>query len=284
MLLKRSVLIGVVVLLESFAMLVLAQSKLAIPDTDYDRVFNTRYTYIGIPIRDSVYLYAPSRSSSPTNWSLIESISIPRGTLALDGNIRKNIFMTKEEIIFEELGQYDTLRFQAELPPINPRLWIRGPQSTEADTYFLSGEKNISYYREYDESKDRLVWKISDQLSPYLFKENRTQPLLTETADFKRLYSFTTGGGVLYIAALFDQWFSFYRYPTVHDELLGDEIMEPSDMSFSIPDGAVTAFVYDSKYIAVVLKEQIEFYDFDQARKKWIKAERIKPLRFAELD
>lgn len=192
--------------------------------------------------------------------------------------------MTKEAIIFEELGRYDTLHFQIELPRIDTRLWIRGPQSTEVDSYFLSGEKNVCYYREYSEEEERLVWQISDRMNPHLFKENRTQPVLTDSAGFHKLYSFVPRGGSVYIAALFDQWISFYRYPTVHDALLGDEIVEPSKLSFPLPEGTVTAFIYDFRYIAVVSQEQIDFYDFDSEQKKWVRDDKIPPLRFAELN
>ena len=281
---KNSFLIFLLIVANSLTMVMLAQPKHKITDIDFCNIFNTQYTYIGIPIRDSVYIYAPPPSKSPTNWPLIDRLAIPKGTLAIDGNIRKSTFMTKEAIIFEESSRYDTLQFQTELPRIAPRLWIRGPHSTEAESYFLSGEKNVCYYREYNEREDRLVWQISDQLSPHLFKENRTQPVLTDTDGFHRLYSFVPSGGGMYIAALFDQRISFYRYPTVHDTLLGAEIVEPSELSFLLPRGTVTAFIYDFRYIAVVSQERVDFYDFDNVQKKWIKADGIPSLRFAHLN
>lgn len=266
------------------SLVAVAQSKHDIADIDLSNIYNTQYTYIGIPIRDSVYIYAPPSSKSPTNWSLKNRLAIPEGTIAMDGNIRKTTFMTEKSILFVEQDRYDTLQFSEALPRRDPRLWIRTPHSTEAGSYFLSGEKNVCYYREYNEREDRLVWQISDQLNPHLFKENRTQPVLTDTDGFHRLYSFVPGGGGMYIAALFDQRISFYRYPTVHDTLLGAEIVEPSELNFPLPRETVTAFIYDFKYIAVVSQERVDFYDFDKGQKKWIKADRISPLRFAHLN
>jgi len=263
-------------------MVLLAQSK-ADMDIDFTNIYNTHYTSIGIPVRDTVYIYDPPSSKSPANWSIIDSLAIPEGTIAMDGNIGKNIFMTKELVIFEQYGRYDTLRFQVGLPSIDPRLWIRTPHSTEVDSYFLSGEKNVSYYREYHEDEKRFVWHVSDQLNPHMFKENRTQPALTEKDGFHRLYSFIPGGSSEYLAAVFKHRIAFFRYPTVYDTLLGDKIIAPSELAFSLPQGTVTAFIYDFKYLAVVSSEQIDFYGFDRAQKKWKKAEGIPSLRFASL-
>ena len=265
-------------------MVAVAQSKHDIADIDLSNIYNTQYTYIGIPIRDSVYIYAPPSSKSPTNWSLKNRLAIPEGTIAMDGNIRKTTFMTEKSILFVEQDRYDTLQFSEALPRRDPRLWIRGPHSTEAEYSFLLGEKNVCYYRSYDETQDRIVWKVSDQLNPNMFVENRTQPVLTDTDGFHRLYSFVPGGGGMYIVALFDQRISFYRYPTVHDTLLGAEIVEPSELNFPLPRETVTAFIYDFKYIAVVSQERVDFYDFDKGQKKWIKADGISPLRFAHLN
>src|SRR5690606_20225689 len=118
----------------------------------------------------------------------------------------------------------------------------------------------------------------------HMFKENRTQPVLTEKDGFHRLYSFTPAGGSEYLAAVFKHRIAFFRYPTVHDALLGDKIIAPSELDFSLPQDAVTAFIYDFKYLAVVSPEQIDFYSFDRAQKKWKKAERSTPLRFATLN
>ncbi|RQP14778.1 MAG: hypothetical protein EAS52_16840 [Parapedobacter sp.] len=280
---KNGFLLLITIVAYSLSTVLLAQSKAGM-DIDFTNIYNTHNTSIGIPVRDSVYIYNPSSSKSPTNWSVIESLSIPEGTIAMDGNIGKNIFMTKETIIFEEYGRYDTLRFHAGLPPIDPRLWIRTPHSTEVESYFLSGEKNVCYYREYDEDQKQFVWQVSDQLNPHMFKENRTQPVLKDKDGFYKLYSFIPGGGSEYLAAVFKHRISFFRYPMLHDALLGDKIIAPSELDFTLPQGAVTAFIYDFKYIAVVSQEQIDFYGFDSAQKKWKKAKGIPSLRFASLN
>lgn len=184
----------------------------------------------------------------------------------------------------KEYGRYDTLRFHAGLPPTNPRLWICSPHSTGVESYFLSGEKNVCYYREYDEDQKQFVWQVSDQLNPHLFKENRTQPVLKDKDGFYKRYSFIPGGGSEYLAAVFKYRISFYRYPTIHDAQLRDKIIAPSELNFSRPQGAVTAFIYDFKYIAVVSQEQIDFYGFDRAQKKRSKAKGIPPLRFTSLN
>lgn len=227
----------IMVVAYSLPTVLLAQSKAGMV-IDFTNIYNTHYTSIGIPVRDSVYIYDPSSSKSPTNWSLIDSPAIPEGTIAMDGNIGKNIFMTNETIIFEEYGRYDTLRFHAGLPPINPRLWICSPHSTGVESYFLSGEKNVCYYREYDEDQKQFVWQVSDQLNPHLFKENRTQPVLKDKDGFYKRYSFIPGGGSEYLAAVFKYRISFYRYPTIHDAQLRDKIIAPSELNFSLPQGA----------------------------------------------
>lgn len=279
---KNGFLFLIMIVAYSLPTVLLAQSKAGM-DINFTNIYNTQYTCIGIPIRDSVYIYAPPSSKSPTNWSLIDCLAIPKGTIAMDGNIGKNIFMTKEMIIFEEYGRHDTLRFHDDLPPIDSRVWIHTPHSTETDSYFLSGEKNVCYYREYDESEKRFKWYITDQLSPYMFKENRTQPVLTDKDGFYKLYSFIPDGGSEYLAALFKYRISFFRYPMTQDTLLKDKIIEPSKLNFPLPQGAITAFIYDYKYVAVVLQGQIDFYGFDTKQKKWIKADRIPPFRFADV-
>src|SRR5690606_27469688 len=234
MMCKKGFLFLITVAAYSMPMVLLAQSKAGM-DINFTNIYNTHYTSVGIPVRHTVYIYAPSLSKSPTNWSLMDRLVIPEGTIAMDGNIGKNIFMTKETIIFEESGRYDTLRFHAGLPPIDPRLWICSPHSTAVDSYFLSGEKNVCYYREYDEDQKQFVWQVSDQLNPHMFKENRTQPVLTDKVGFYKLYSFIPGGGSEYLAAVFKYRISFFRYPTIHDAQLGDKIIASSELNFSLP-------------------------------------------------
>lgn len=279
---RNGLLILITIVVNSLPVVLLAQSKEA-TDINFTNIYNTQYTCIGIPVRDSVYVYAPPSSKSPTNWFLIDRLAIPEGTIAMDGNIGKNMFMTREMVIFEESGQYDTLHFNSELPSINPRLWVRTPHSTEPESYFLSGEKNVCYYREYNEAELRLKWYKSDQLSPYMFKENRTRPVLTDQDGFHKLYSYIASGGMEYLAAVFKHRISFYRYPMVQDSLLGDAIIEPADLNFPLPQGTITAFIYDFKYIAVVLQEQTVFYGFDKEQKKWIQNSNIPPFRFADM-
>src|SRR5690606_2910577 len=103
MMYKNGFLLLITIVAYSLSTVLLAQSKAGM-DIDFTNIYNTHYTSIGIPVRDSVYIYDPSLSKSPTNWSLIDSLAIPEGTIAMDGNIGKNIFMTKETIIFEEYG------------------------------------------------------------------------------------------------------------------------------------------------------------------------------------
>ena len=271
-------------LIVTSSLVTVAQSKHDIADIDLSNIYNTRYTYIGIPIRDSVYIYAPPSSKSSTNWSLKNRLAIPEGTIAMAGNIRKTAFMTEKCILFVEQGRYDTLQFSEALPRRDPRLWIRTLHSTEAEYSFLLGEKNVGYYRSYDEIQNRIVWKVSDQFNPNLFVENRTQPLLTDSNNFRRLYSFNPGGIWTYIAALYDHQISFYRYPTWYDTQFADEIIQGEELNFTLPKGCITAFIYDYKYIAVVSQEQISFYGFDKGQKKWIKASRPLSLRFGDLN
>lgn len=275
---------AIFLLIVTNSLVAVAQSKHDIADIDLSNIYNTRYTYIGIPIRDSVYIYAPPSSKSSTNWSLKNRLAIPEGTIAMAGNIRKTTFMTNNAVIFEEHDRYDTLHFQTEQPGFDPRRWIRTPHSTEAEYSFLLGEKNVGYYKSYDETQNRIVWKVSDQFNPNLFVENRTQPLLTDSNNFRRLYSFNPGGIWTYIAALYDHQISFYRYPTWYDTQFADEIIQGEELNFTLPKGCITAFIYDYKYIAVVSQEQISFYGFDKGQKKWIKASRPLSLRFGDLN
>lgn len=275
------ILIGMAV--NNLVTVALAQPRYSTSDVDFYNIFNMHYTSIGIPTGDSVHIYGRTSSTVSPGWCLIGSQVIPKGTISMSGNIGKTIFLTKEMVIFEESGRCDTLHFNSELPPINPRLWIRTPHSTEPESYFLSGEKNVCYYREYDETQKRFKWQISDQLNPYMFEENRTQPILNDTDGFYKLYAFIPGSGDEYLAALFKFRLSFYRYPMVHDSLRSDEILETSELNFPLPQGTITAFIYDFKYIAVVLQEQIDFYGFDKEHKKWIKEDGIPSLHFAGL-
>lgn len=278
MLYKNVFLILVMVVAHSLRTVLLAQSKAGL-EIDFTNIYNTHYTSIGIPVRDSVYIYNPPSSKSPTNWSHINRLVIPEGTVANDSNIGKNVFMTKEMVLFEECDRYDTLRFHIRLPSIGSCLWIRTPHSTEMDSYFLSGEKNISYYRKYHENEKWFVWQVSDQINPHIFKENRTQPVLNDKDSFYKLYSFIPAGGSEYLAAVFKHRISFFRFPTVHDALLGDKIIAPSKLDFALPQAALTPFIYNFKHLAVVSTGQIDFYGYDSAQKKWKKAEAIPSFR-----
>jgi len=42
--------------------------------------------------------------------------------------------------------------------------------------------------------------------------------------------------------------------------------------------------MYDFKYLAVALQEQVDFYEFDSAQNKWKKVEGILFLRFESLN
>lgn len=276
---KNGLIILIGILVNNLVTVALAQPRYRTTDIDFSNIFNMSYTSIGIPVGDSVHIYGRTPSIAPSGWRFIASEAIPKGTISISGNIRKTIFLTKKSILFKENSRYDTLCFNSGLKPIDPRLWVRTPNSTEAESYFLSGEKSVCYYREYDEAEKRFKWQISDRLNPYMFKENRTQPILNDQDGFYKLYSFIPGGGEEYLAALFKFRLSFYRYPMAHDSLRSD--VEPSELNFSLPQGTITAFIYDFKYIAVVLQEQIDFYGFDQEQKKWIKEDGIPPLRFA---
>lgn len=266
------------------SLVTVAQSKHDKTDIDLSNIFNTQYTYIGIPIGDRVYIYRPPSPKESANWSFVSGLTIPKGTITMGGNIRKTTFMTNNAVIFEEHGRYDTLQFQTEQLGFAPRRWIRTPHSTEAEYSFLLGEKNEGYYKSYDETQDRIVWKVSDQFNPNMFVENRTQPLLTDSNNFRRLYSFNPGGIWTYIAALYDHQISFYRYPTWYDTQFADEIIQGEELNFTLPKGCITAFIYDYKYIAVVSQEQIDFYDFDSDQKKWIKANEPLSLYFDDLN
>lgn len=280
---RNRVLIFVIIVLNGWVWNVLGQSKRAKEEIDFSNIFCARYTHVGIPAGDSVYFYRPTAKTASASWSSLAQSAIPNGAIAIDGNIRKNIFLTKEGVIFEESGRNDTLHFNSELPPTSPRLWIRTPHSTETDCYFLSGEKNVCYYQDYDEAEKRLKWYVSDQLNPYIFKENRMEPTLNDQDGFDKLYSFSVKGGAEYIAAVFKHQISFHRYPLVQDSLLSDIIIEPVALNFLLPEGTLTAFVYDYRYIAVVSQEQIDFYDFDKEQKKWIPYTPVPPLRFREV-
>lgn len=251
-------------------------------DIDLKGVFTQDYTCIGIPAKDSVYICILNSADSLPGWSCVERIAIPEGTIAIDGNISKVSFLSKTGLIFEELGRYDTLTFNNELPPIRPRLWIRGPHSTEADSYFLSGEKNVCYYRQFDEGSNRFKWHKSDQLNPYMFTENHTRPLLTDMEDFEKLYTFNAPGGE-YLAAVFKDHISFHRYATLQDSLLKHDIIDGGKIGFQLPGDAITAFVYNYKYIGVVTPGQIRFYQLDRESSKWVVDEQIPVLKFAEL-
>lgn len=97
---KNGFLLLIMIVAFSLPTVLLAQSKSGM-DIDFTKIYNTNYTSIDIPVRVSVYIYVPPSSKSPTNCSLTDNLATPEGTIAMDGNIGKNIFMTKEMIIFE---------------------------------------------------------------------------------------------------------------------------------------------------------------------------------------
>ncbi|WP_143037805.1 hypothetical protein [Paenimyroides marinum] len=92
-----------------------------------------------------------------------------------------------------------------------------------------------------------------------LYLNLESNVILTEKDGFHKLYLFISGGGNKYLAAVFEHWVSFFQYPTVYDALLRDKIIAPLKLNFSLPQGTVTAFIYDFKYMAVVLQERLIF-------------------------
>ncbi|MGV3762828.1 hypothetical protein [Parapedobacter sp.] len=78
---KNGFLFLIMIVAHSPATIALAQSKGGIDDIDFSRIFNTQYTCIGIPIKDSVYIYAPPSLEPSAGWSPIDSLAIPEGTV-----------------------------------------------------------------------------------------------------------------------------------------------------------------------------------------------------------
>ena len=89
---RSDLLIQITIVVNSLPMALLAQSTAGM-DINFTDIYNTRYTDIGIPIQDSVYIFAPPSSKSPAKWWLVDKFPIPEGTIAMDGNIGKSIFL-----------------------------------------------------------------------------------------------------------------------------------------------------------------------------------------------
>lgn len=236
---------------------------------DLPRTFNRSHTYIAIPTADYVYTYAPPKETSDV-WRLIDSALIPRGTIGIDGNIRKLHFLLEDRIIYQEYSVYDTLTFDDKFIRIDPRLWVRTPYSTERDVYFMENGMQIAYYSDGED------WFISDSMNPRLFRVNKTTPLLDEQEPFKKLYSFHLNDA-WYIAAVHRDRVSFHWYETVHDSL-NIQAEKPAQLTFELPQDALSVFVYDRCYLGVVFSNTILFYQFNTEEGQWEPNSRIKPF------
>ncbi|MDQ3535447.1 MAG: hypothetical protein M3421_07445 [Bacteroidota bacterium] len=232
-------------------------------------VFNRSYTYIGIPAGDYVYTYAPPAVTSDA-WRLIDSTLIPKGTISIDGNIRKLHFLLEDRVIYKEHSSYDTLIFNDKFIRIDQKLLVRSPYSTEKDVYFMRNGKQVGYY------SDGGHWFISDTTDQWVLQENKMVPPFDGQQPFKKLYSFAKDDA-RYIAVVYEDRVSFHWFETVVDSV-NVRATKPEFLTFELSSDALTVFVYDQRYLGVVFPGRILFYQFDAERGQWVAYSRLKPF------
>ncbi|SEM67285.1 hypothetical protein SAMN05216436_106171 [bacterium A37T11] len=237
---------------------------------NYKNIFATAYTYVGIPKKDSLYVYGLSKDE----WKTIKSFKIPKGTKAFDGNLRSVLFLLEDKIIIKEYYncaeycQSDTVVLKDAYKKISNKNWIRGINTTEAEFGLLDKEKELTIYKDDEE------WKVSDQLNPNLYKENKTNPELRDNMKFDKLYNF---GETQYLVTVNNREVRFYPYVFTIDKL-NEGMVNYKILNIDLPKDVITAFIYDFTQMGWVYKDRIEFYKFDASQQAWVKDASIKTL------
>ncbi|MBK1440822.1 hypothetical protein JHJ32_12555 [Parapedobacter sp. ISTM3] len=261
--------------------------SLAIAQTtiNHENIFSLRHTCVGIPEDDKLRIYALKKR----NWQLMDSIPLPKDYKALDGNIRRVYILMENQMVFH--GFYgepkDTLLFSDSIKMNGITHWIRTPHSTEKDIWIYENERIAAYVKD---GEKWLKIDMYEHLSRMLNNEG-VKPLIKEnvTRPFKKLYSFENEAGE-HTVAVHDDKMIFYRYelPAVYrearnidfEEKYGHSLPSPKEMEFVLQDGAITAFVYDRRMVAVVFPGLIRFYRYDFGRKKWTQIPDVPDLAY----
>lgn len=250
---------------------------------DHENIFSLFHTRIGIPEGDKLRIYAPKKQ----DWELLDSITLPKNYLGIDGNIRRVYILMENKMEFH--GFYgerkDYLMFNDSINMNGTSHWIRTPYTTEKDIWIYKNERIITYV------KDGETWFKIGVREPISHIPNNedTVPLIKgdNALSFKKLYSFENEAGE-YVAAIYTHHVNFHRYelPKIYLEALKIDFMEkyqyslpsPKEMKFILPEEAITAFVYDRQMIAVVFPIFIRFYKFNFGQKKWVQNSEIPDL------
>lgn len=251
--------------------------------TDHTNIFSLQHNRVGVPQGDSVYIYALQQGS----WSVMDTVDVTRDYIGLDGNIRRIYVLMQDRIAF--LGfhgeQNDTLRFSDTIPAPTARHWIRTPYSTEKDIWVYEGERQVTYVNEGGE------WYTIDmggRISA-IFGEKEDRPLFVqdELAKVEKLYAFTNNAGE-HIAAVYGDRVIFRRYAIPEEyrlameldfqERFGQTLPSQEEMTFSLTDDAITAFIYDQRMIAVVYTGHIRFYHYNFEKKEWLENPQVPDL------
>ncbi|MFT4205428.1 MAG: hypothetical protein QM610_16110 [Chitinophagaceae bacterium] len=241
-------------------------------DVNYKNIFNTGYTSVGVPKGDSVFVYS---MDSDSTWQNTAAFSIPKGAIAVDGNIRRVLFLLADRAIVQEYyncGKYcirDTLQFSEDIKPISSKNWIRSIPSTESDLGVLDGEKTVAIY------KDGGKWQRSDKLNP-IYKANKTNPEVNSGMTFDKIYTFAQDQ---FLMTVNGKEVRFYPYEFSIPQL-NQERIPYQKLNIDLPEHVLTAFVYDESQLGFVYRDRIEFYRFDSKRFVWEKKNECKPLYF----
>ena len=245
----------------------LAQKKI-----DFDNIFNTRNSYVGVPTADRVFIYAYSEG----RWDAVDTLKIPENCRAIDGNIRRVLFLTDDKMMIAQnddcdtFCEKDTLKFGGKFEKISPGNWLRNGFSTEADYGYLKNEKNVAVYKNGDK------WSVSDQLNPNLFKENKTNPVLTSSMPHHKIYLYDQDS---YLMSVDKRKARFYRYELTLAKA-NEQALRPEQLNLDLPKDVLTVFVYDNTRLGWVYKNMIDFYEFDETLAQWQKCANLKPLDF----
>lgn len=265
--------------------LFISSSAQAQQGIDYTNIFSLQHNRVGVPKGNQLCIYA----IRDEEWTVADSISLPDNYKALDGNIRRVYILMDDSMVFH--GFYgettDSLRFDGDLPSPTQENWIRTPYSTEKDFWVYDNGREVGVM------KDGGEWykvDMHERLSA-LNNGDNLPPLLSEQAgeSVLKLYSFDIHAEDHVVAVHADR-ITFHRYMLKSDyseaiqidfkERYGHPYPTAADMEFSLHDDALTAFVYDRKYIAIVTAIKIQFYSFDLENNTWILDPRIPELYF----
>lgn len=269
---RKKVLFIVFLCLMNFASF--AQSK----SINYENIFGTAFTYVGIPNEDSLYIFGLKEKQ----WQQVYSFKIPDNTVALDGNERRVFFLTDKEMIVQHyyncgsLCGKDTLRLSDIKGEIISKHWLRNISSTESDFAVFQFSALQYYYQNGD------GWNAKLFSNPFE-KTEKKNPKFYLDMPYEKIMSYVDD---MYLITEQNQHLNFWIFDVKNilekAPQLKNELTPIENLDVQLPKDVISVFVYDSKQLGWIYKDKIEFHSFNKQKQMWKKSS-IPDLKFNDV-